>query len=713
MLKKLGHCFLKIKNRNFNFLLKRIMFSVCTSLIFGCLSPQALAQQEDPNLLAILDLMETDIATGTTLEQRYAPALISIVTGDEILRSGARTLYEALEQVPGLHVYPSDNFVMKPGVSIRGIQTSFNSQVLILVDGVRQNTGLNGSPALHFMVPTSAIQRIEIIRGPGSALYGADAFGGVINIITKKYSHIEDEIGVRYGSFNTWESWLNTRGEKGELKSGLTLSISKSDGDESRVVEADRQTFFDQIFSTIAPSPASLAPGSLNTEYQTLYISADAGYREYELNFSMQNSQKIGTQDGAGRALDPLGDIDRLNLSVELKHSNKDLIENTQIKSSLVYSYYDALGSYFTFPANTTLPFGNEGTFFTFPSGAIINAGAKEDSYLGKTNFIYTGTANHTINIGIGFRYEALKTTDERNFGEGVNVGELTDVTGTSFTFLPNVSRRNYYIMIQDEYSISPSLSLTSGIRYDYYNDFGSTFNPRLALVWKKTKQLTIKTLYGRAFRAPSFGELYFRNNPVNLGNKDLQPETIDTFEIALDYRAPITTKINFFYYQAKNLIDSIANSDGTVSARNNRDQNGYGMELEMEYSFNSHWMINGNYAYQHSEDPTTKARSANAPVQQLFTQLQYFVNSNWSANLQYHYIGKRYRRVNDFRDTLTADSLLNFTIEGRNIFNQLDLLLSVRNLMDSDNREPSISVIPNDYPMPSRNIFVELRSSF
>ena len=672
-------------------------------------SYQAYADFNDENLLALLELMETDIATGTSLEQRYTPAVTSVVSADDIQRSGARTLFEALEQVPGLHVYPSKNFVMKPGVSIRGVQTVFNSQVLILIDGVRQNSALNGSPVLHFMMPTSSIQRIEVIRGPGSALYGADAFSGVINVVTKKYVHIEEEFGIRYGSFNTQESWLNTRGETGDVKMGLTLSLMKSDGDKSRVIENDRQTLFDGLFGT----NASLAPGAINSEYQTLYVSADASYKNYELNFTSQNSQNIGTHDGAGRSLDPTGKISRMNMALDLKHSNRTLFNDTLIKSSMAYTYSDGLGDYVTFPPGASLPFGAGGTLFTFPDGAIIKAGAKESSYQVKTNLIYKGANKHTINVGLGLRYEKLSTTDERNFGAGVITGTLTDVTGSEFTFLPDESRTNVYALLQDEYVMSRRLRFTSGIRYDHYNDFGSTVNPRLALVWQKNEDLTFKAMYGRAFRAPSFGELYFRNNPVNLGNVNVQPETIDTVEVAMDYRAPVYTKLNIFYYQAKDLIDSVPNIDGTVSAQNNTDQNGYGLEIELEYQIYAQLLLSGNYAYQKSENADTKQPVADAPVQQLFVQLQYQINTDWGFNAQYNYIGERKRSVNDPRPALQADSLVNLTLQSRNIWKNVDVLVSVRNAFNQDYREPSLSVISNDYPMRSRYIFGEVRYRF
>ena len=125
------------------------------------------------------ELLNTDIATGVPMKQKFAPAVTSILTSEEIMKNGARTLHEALEQVPGLQIDPSDLDLMSEKVSIRGIQTGFNPQVLFLMDGIPLSDLLNGHPGFVFKIPVSIIHRIEVIRGPGSALHGADAFSGV------------------------------------------------------------------------------------------------------------------------------------------------------------------------------------------------------------------------------------------------------------------------------------------------------------------------------------------------------------------------------------------------------------------------------------------------------------------------------------------------------------------------------------------------------
>jgi len=634
------------------------------------------------NSMSFEELLNTDIATGVPIKQQFAPAVTSILTSKEMIKSGARTLHEALEQVPGLHIYPSDLDLMSEKVSIRGIQTGFNPQVLFLIDGVPLNDLLNGHPGFVFKMPISIIHRIEVIRGPGSAMHGADAFSGVINIISKKYDNITDQVGVRYGSFNTWETWVNQSVQTEELNIGLSLSVMKSDGDDNRIVEQD----------------AASASGPVSTRYDTAFLHADINYKDFDVNLLVERSRDLGLGAGHLHILDSRGYIDRDHILTDFQYTNKDWFDDTVIKSNFSFSYLDSQANY-------------------YPRADWREGKPYAKEYVGSlsTGAIYSGINNHVINVKVGYKYGKLDPSQQKNFGRGTIPGVLTDLTDTPFAYMQEETRRNVYAMIQDEYIIRDDLILTAGIRYDYYNDFGSTYNPRVALVWQESEDLTLKAIYGRAFRAPTFGELYLSNTPAFIGNPDLDPETIDTYEVALNYRAKVHTRLNVFYYRAKNLIDYVGDPlpATTSRAENAKDQNGYGLELEMECGLTDSVSVRGNYAYQYSENADTNERIANAPSNQAFAQVQYRPAVNWNINTQYFYIGKRYREKTDSRETLGSDSWVNLTIERKNIFEGLDALVSARNLFDEDYTEPSSPSIQNDYPMQGRYLFAELRYRF
>ena len=648
------------------------------------------------------ELLETELSTGMPMKQRFVPSITSILTSEEIVKSGARTLHEVLEQVPGLHIYPSDLDLMSEKISIRGIQTGFSPQVLFLMDGVSLNDLLHGHPGFVFKMPISIIHRIEVIRGPGSAMHGADAFSGVVNIISKKHEDIIDQIGVRYGSFNTWEAWTNQSVHTETFSLGLSLSLMKSEGDDGRIIQAD-------ALSSTANSAFSLAPGPASTGYDTAYLHADISYKDIAANLLIERSRDLGVGAGHLRILDSRGYVDRDKVLTDIQHTGNDWLKDTVVKTRAYFSYLDSQANYYAMPDGVTV----EGV--TYPDGRQGKPYAKEYMAGLSSNAIYRGLDKHALNVAVGYKYAKLDPSQVKNFNNGGFNGTLTDVTDDpNLTYMLEHTRTNIYVSLQDIYAIDDDLDFTAGVRYDYYDDFRSAFNPRLALVWQQHNNLTIKAMYGRAFRAPSFGELYEINNPKLVGNPDLKPETIDTYEIAINHREKLHTRVNIFYYQAKDLIDYVYDPLTLKSyAKNVKDQTGYGAELELEYGISDSIGLRGNYAYQHSKDSDTKERVANAPVHQAFAQIEYKPSRYWNANVQYFYIGKRYRESTDPRDPVDADSLVNLTIERRDIFKGLDALVSARNLFDRDYREPSSISIPNDYPMQGLSLFAELRYKF
>ena len=161
-----------------------------------------------------------------------------------------------------------------------------------------------------------------------------------------------------------------------------------------------------------------------------------------------------------------------------------------------------------------------------------------------------------------------MKPRSTKNYGPGVIDGTsspvdgtLTNVTGTDDIFLQDQTRESYFVSAQDQWQLNNDWSFTAGIRWDHFEDFGNATTPRLALVWEPLHNLTTKLLYGEAFRAPSFAELYFQNNPSALGNPNLKPEEIKTWELAFDYRPNFDTgvKLSLFNYEATDLIAIVA----------------------------------------------------------------------------------------------------------------------------------------------------------
>ena len=252
-----------------------------------------------------------------------------------------------------------------------------------------------------------------------------------------------------------------------------------------------------------------------------------------------------------------------------------------------------------------------------------------------------------------------------------------------------------------------------SGVRYDDYSDFGTTINPRLALVWQTKYNLTSKFLYGRAFRAPSFAELYNINNPVSLGNPTLDPETIDTLELAFDYQLSdkVRTDVNLFHYQMRHIIRFVPDPSPatTITAQNTGDQTGYGLEWEATWNIDSAWELKGNIAYQKATDDSSSTDVADAPGYQTYIQANWKGKPGWELSLQNHWIADRKRTVGDSRPTIANNTLTDVTLRRMPMTSPWELSLSIHNLFDSDVREPSPApgLILNDLPLAGRSVML------
>lgn len=658
------------------------------------------------------EMLKVEVATGTAKQLSEAPAVVSVITAAEIKATGARTLREAVERVPGLHVAASSTNRLTNMFNVRGIQTGTTPQMLVLLDGVEISELTALSTPQSFMYPTSFIERIEIIRGPGSAVYGADAFSGVINIITKTPTNNKEfEVGGNIGSFDYFESWLNGNFVQGKLKGGFSINHSQQDDDDKRITPY----------------------GVMSRSYDMENIHLNLEYGEFSLkNWYWQSEQKMGI----GAAIFG-NDFDR-DISKALRTQlswNGNLSENLDGTAEVSYSENSSDALFQLLPPGTW-PIGPDGnlfippfTFVDFPDGAIGQPQGQTNRLKISSAIIYSGIENHRFRVGFGYEDMELADVKEvKNFGPGVldvaNIPdnlistELVDVSGTEFIFSPDYNRYLKYLSIQDEWKFAKKWELTAGVRYDDYSDFGSTTNPRLALVWSTTETLTSKFLYGTAFRAPKVAELAFINNPAQLGNSDLSPEEIETVELAFDYRPnkQFTGLLNIFSYQSKDLIQL----DQTLTYQNIGEQDGKGIEVETNWQVTEKARINANFSWLDSELPLTDEDKAQVPGLMAFLDFQYQFDSNLTFTVQNYWIKDRKREAGDTRPEIEDFLKTDFTILWQSE-DSWQIALGIKNLFDDNILEPSNNSglfgiglgFPGDFPMESRNIFGSLNIQF
>ncbi|HHM06320.1 MAG TPA: TonB-dependent receptor, partial [Gammaproteobacteria bacterium] len=661
------------------------------------------------------------IATGARQPIARAPAVASVVTAEDIKRMGATTLDEVLETVAGLHVSLS-SLRFSPIYSIRGIYTDTNPHVLVLVNGSPMTQLFAGDRGIRSTLPVNNISRIEIIRGPGSAVYGADAFAGVINVITKTAQDINGlDLGLRAGSFDTREAWLQLGDSWKKVDVAFSLQWSDTDGDDSRIIEQDAQTGFDQALGT----RASLAPGPAATQQERLDLNLDLGYDNWRLQLWKWRQYKVGTGPGVALALDSGGKANADNFKGDLRYRQTLRDSNWDVDARLGYMDIDSRSEQTLFPKNSKLPIGNDGNInplssntVTFTDGVIGNPGVFETHYRADVGAFYTGIDAHRIRLGSGYAYAKLRGTETKNFGpgvidgtEGTVNGSLTDVTGTDSVFIAPHSRRLRYVFLQDEWSFTTDWDLVWGVRYDHYSDFGETVNPRAALIWQTAFDLTTKLLYGKAFRAPSFAELFSQNNPIREGNKNLLPETVETYELAFDYQPifDLATRVNLYYYVISDLISPELSGQSFVFQNVGR-QSGRGIEWELDWKVTPTLRLSANYAFVDATNERTGSNAGNSPQHQLYGRLNWTFAAGWQLTPELNWVGKRKRVAGDPRPPLDSYLIANAMLRYDSFDQTWQTALGLRNLFDQDAREPSPAQVPGDFPLPERSVYLEFR---
>ncbi|MBS1189044.1 MAG: TonB-dependent receptor [Rhodocyclaceae bacterium] len=651
------------------------------------------------------------IATGSQLLLRRAPAVATVVTAADIAATGATDLDEVMETVPGIHVGRSPN-IYSSLYMVRGISGPFTPQFLVLENGVPMTTLYMGTKGNSWGgYPVEHIDRIEVIRGPGSALYGADAYSGVVNIVTKGARDIAGtEFGVRGGSFNTWDSWLQHGGKLGEVEVAAFVRAGSSDGFR-RTITADAQTANDQRSRT----HASLAPGPVNTGWSALDAHLDLAYDNWRFQTGYKLRDDLGTAAGVASALDPVGRGKSERTNADLSWTDPRFTQNWALGFTASHMEYTALvpTSFQLYPPGATFPTG------TFPSGIFGTPETWERQTRLSAFASYSGLADHRLRIGAGhddlnlYRTRARRNFDYAANGLPIPLATITDLSASAPFLFPH-RRRNTYLYAQDEWSFAQDWCLTAGVRHDLYSDFGGTTNPRLALVWDARYDLTAKLLYGRAFRAPAFIEAYGVNNPVNWGNPDLKPETIDTLEAAFSWqlRQDTQANLNVFRYDMKDIIRPVPNAvPGTGSTyANTGGQHGQGAEIEVIWNNSRDLHLSAHYAHQRSIDEATGHDAGYAPQHHFYGRIDKLLPGGWLGSAQVNHVADRKRAAGDNRPQVPDYTTLDLTLATRRHKNQWDFTAKVRNLFDADVREPSPAAaqIPNDLPMARRAFYLQ-----
>lgn len=565
-----------------------------------------------------------------TLEE--APGSVQVITALEIQEMGAASVDEVLEQAMGLMV--STDSGRAKVVNIRG---TGNKRSLVLIDGRRLAAGYKDLTSTD-QIPVTMIQRIEIVRGPGSAIYGSDAIGGVVNIITRKApdkpsgglttryeSHLDKDSDGGMGS-----AWVGSKfGKTSFILSGSTQGIggwnddgdSPDDGDDKDLDSAAGRVSY--TLTDASDLSAGFEYFDLTCQGERIYESQsrERSAEDRRLNYFIQYDNQI-TRDG-----------NLLLRAYRSEHENE-----TQ-----------------------------------FSPTASITGEEDAEHWLNQVEARYTGPimGNHLLSVGAEFRQEGRE-----------------DITGAD-NDLDDTS-----IFIQDEFQIFSPLYITAGLRYDEHSEFGGQFSPKASLVYGIFEELRLKASIGKGFRAPAISELFVtsyrsKGKYVYDPNPDLEPEESLSYEIGLEGgKGPFSGGITAFRNDIDNLIDArLIRTTGSgknqityYQYQNIAEASTQGIEARADIKLPWHLSTGASVTWLDTENKETgEDLEGNPDVKGIFRLVYYHPDYKFRASARINYTGEQH--VIDAEDK-SEYVTVNLYV-AKDFSNQVQVFVGIDNLLD------------------------------
>jgi iron complex outermembrane receptor protein len=521
-------------------------------IFIALLSGQCKAETPDFDIfsLSLEELLSVEV-TGATLQSstlQKVPAVVTVLTKDQINLYGFTHLSTALNYVSGYQIQRSDSSSFGKTVSSRSLKANGSArEILVLVDGQRLNSDwFGGAPNLLANFPVSHVERIEIIKGAGSALYGSNAYAGVINIITTMSNEVSVSAGLHGAKYIDGQF---THSFKGGSVSGFA---SKEDNDGENVEIYD--PFTGKYEKTTDPNQGQL-----------LYLKAD--WQDFEINASHQQNESeqyytLGFVSGDKNFLSMQHQF------LRVKH-NVDFNEQWHLKTQLFISEHKyALG----------------GKIIPAPIETFINGQIEEKDKGIELNLIYTGEQSARMLFGAEYRTPELTNTDANTYGAFNQYLPQAPTTGRTI--------KGAFFQYQD--AISENVEYIIGARNDHYSDFGSHLSPRLGVNWQLNDEQVIKFIYGNSFRAPSRSETDVINSNAFVKNSNLKPEIFSTYDVLWQYSDDATHfSVDVFYNQVEDAVRQTQTSP--ITFINQGSGHSSGIEIDLLHMFDNQWQIRAN----------------------------------------------------------------------------------------------------------------------
>ncbi|MEN6575157.1 MAG: TonB-dependent receptor [Phycisphaerales bacterium] len=626
--------------------------------------PSQAVQDESFFDMSIEELMDVRIDTVYGASKRAqrldeAPASATVVTAEEIRRYGYRTLADILQSAPGFYMNYDR---MAHYVGTRGFRRpgDFDTRILVLIDGHKMNDSVSGAPpsGTEFPLDVELIDKVEIIRGPGSSLYGSNAVLAIVNVITKRGSAVDSlELSGQTGSFDSRKGRI-TYGKLLGKDVDLLLSAStySSDGPTLYYPEFDapetNDGWVDNDDSENTNLAAVVSWGDFS--FDLIHADRDKGIPVIVASTAFGDSRTRALSEGTLAGLTWTRDLsERYTAMARLVYCQGD----TDIRHALNLA----------------------------PDGADPVVVLNRNSWISRwweAEFGVTGNPveGHTVTVGTEFRYDA-RQDQKQWFGNDVYLDSSED-------------SRSWGVYLQDEVKLLEKLTFIGSVRHDEYETCGGATSPRLGLIYDVWDQTTLKLLYGEAFRAPSAYELYYENAAG--GQKaahELDPGRIQTYEAIVEHRFSqhLQATACGFHYILKDLVDTVVDpADGLLVFQNRAEVQAEGVELALHGRWEQGLQSRVSYSYVEARDETADETLVNSPKHLVKLNLiKPVVPERLFAGLEVLYNSKVKTVAGEYADDFT---LTNLTLTYTSVSKRLEIAASVYNLFDVDYAFPSFT---------------------
>ncbi|MBI3193508.1 MAG: TonB-dependent receptor [Ignavibacteriae bacterium] len=645
----------------------------CVEVVFTQESQQ---QNEDTSLDSLLNI-KVSTAAKYWQTSSEAPASVTIVTSKQLERYGYSTLEEVLRSVRGFYTSYDRNYSY---VGVRGFSrpTDYNDRILLLVNGHTMNDNVYGSVLIGNDLPIDlrSLERIEIVRGPGSALYGTGAMFAVINLITKKGKDVDAlKLSTEFGSYGK----VITNALYGkQFDNDFEVLFSFRAGDLR-----GQDLYFQEYDS--AHTNYGVA-GNIDDEHFAGSI-ASLRYKHLTLLTLFTNRFKhVPTGAFETRFNDPSFSSTDKRGFFELLYDHS-LTTDKNILTKFYYDFYEYFGSY--------------------PYSTVVNYDASIGKWFGgETQFQWDFLPGNRLTTGIEYKHNFH--SDYRNW------------TVDSVFFDKNYPFNVISVYLQNEFQVIDNFSFTAGIRRDEYSTVGSATTPRFALIFNMFSTSTLKMLYGEGFRSPNTYESNYEDTFSGwIRNSNLKPEKIITSEVAWEQRFSknIFGALSLYSYTMDELIDPVMDSSGNSLFLNLSDIQAQGVEAEVNFRTNEG--LNGytSLVYQRTRDPLIDGYISNSPATTIRLGLSYQLLPFLTCSSELQYTSARFTVTRTSTDSYIIANL-NMTFkpnvqsenEGRRFFDTIECSLLINNIFNTPYATPGGYEHRQDaIPQDGRNFVVRI----